>query len=355
MKRITALICALAGAIAVMQAQPEIAWQNTKHNFGAFDEADGPVTCRFVFTNTGDSPLTITAARASCGCTQPRYPREAVAPGDTASITVTYDPAGRPGRFSKSIYVDSDAKTDHRSRLLIEGVVVGTSETLSGRYPVDFGNLKMRTSAIMFGQVSKPHLKNVFIEAYNRSSDSIRPALVKAPDYITVNFEPKTVGPGEQFTIICYFNSAKCKTYGLVEDSVSLSVGDRVDRLPFVAIVNEDFSRLTAKERAKAPVCRPESETLDFGRIAAGSGKVSLSTDICNDGDNQLEIRRVYTVDPGVTVSIDRDSIKRGKKATLTVTVDRDALPGSLLNARISLITNDPQKPVRTIRAVGEL
>ena len=73
---------------AVAQAAPEATWLTKSHDFGAFDEDMGKVSCDFKVVNTGDEPLMILAARATCGCTVPAYTRDPIAPGDTATITV---------------------------------------------------------------------------------------------------------------------------------------------------------------------------------------------------------------------------------------------------------------------------
>lgn len=87
--------------IASLSAFADVKWQETVYDFGAFSEEMGAVSCDFVFVNNGPDAVAVTAARASCGCTTPKYTRDVVAPGDTGHITVTYDPAGRPGRFEK--------------------------------------------------------------------------------------------------------------------------------------------------------------------------------------------------------------------------------------------------------------
>lgn len=335
-------------------AEPRISWLTMRHNFGAFDEDDGIVTCNFKFVNTGDEALTVLSARASCGCTQPSYPSEAVAPGDTAEIVVAYNPTGRPGRFTKTIYIDTNTEPK-RSKLTITGVVIGAQSSVAGRYPVDMGALKFKNGSIMFGQVAKPHMKTVFAEAYNRSTDSVRLRVEAKPSYIDINFEPKTVGPGEQLSVICYLRSNGKDMWGLIEDSVRFTTGKEEFVLPLTAIINEDFSKMSASDREKAPVARLSTESADFGKVDRNGGEVSRTVELTNNGKNTLEIRRIYTVDPGVSVEVDKRSVKKGKSAEITITVDPKALPGALLNSRISVITNDPDHPVQTLRAVGEL
>ena len=62
----------------------------------------------FKFTNTGGSPLIITNAKGSCGCTVPSYNKEPIMPGETGEIGVKYA-TDRVGRFSKTITLTSNA------------------------------------------------------------------------------------------------------------------------------------------------------------------------------------------------------------------------------------------------------
>lgn len=101
--------------------QSEIKFDATVHNFGTFYESKPVLTCFFKFTNTGDAPLIINQAIASCGCTIPDYTQKPVMPGKTGEISVTYNGTGRyTGHFKKIVTVRSNAKT-RLVRLYIEG------------------------------------------------------------------------------------------------------------------------------------------------------------------------------------------------------------------------------------------
>ena len=101
----------LATGMATAQQKAVIAATATSHDFGVIKEADGKVSHTFVIKNEGDAPLVVTRVIASCGCTTPEWTKEPIAPGKTGDIKVTYNPAGRPGPFSKSISVYSNGKT----------------------------------------------------------------------------------------------------------------------------------------------------------------------------------------------------------------------------------------------------
>ena len=57
-------------------AQAELTFEKTSHDFGTFSEDDPVVTTTFKFKNSGDTPLVIHQAIASCGCTVPEYTKE---------------------------------------------------------------------------------------------------------------------------------------------------------------------------------------------------------------------------------------------------------------------------------------
>lgn len=106
-----------------MQAKkfPEIKFEKTTIDLGTFSMDDPIQKCTFKFTNVGDAKLVITSAHASCGCTVADYPKEFIAPGASAEITVTYDASHKmPGRFKKSIQVFTNCK-EEMTRIFIQG------------------------------------------------------------------------------------------------------------------------------------------------------------------------------------------------------------------------------------------
>ncbi len=116
----TSVFLTLALAAA---AKPVLTIEPTKHNFGNIRENGGSVTAEFTITNTGDEPLIIKDAQASCGCTRPTYPKAPIKPGESAVLKVTYNPMGRPGEFDKTITVRSNAKKN-KTTVRITGTVI---------------------------------------------------------------------------------------------------------------------------------------------------------------------------------------------------------------------------------------
>ncbi|MBO4822140.1 MAG: DUF1573 domain-containing protein [Prevotella sp.] len=117
----TTLLLMFAFTFASAQKQAEIKFDKKTHNFGTFSEKNAVHKCTFTFTNVGDAPLVINQAVASCGCTDPQYPKSPIAPGEKGTIEVTYDGTGKiPGHFKKSITVRTNGVTE-MTRLYVEG------------------------------------------------------------------------------------------------------------------------------------------------------------------------------------------------------------------------------------------
>ena len=66
-------------------------------------------TFSFRFKNTGDKPLVISSANASCGCTVPEKPEQPIMPGETGFIKVVFNSKGRVGPIQKVVQVVSNA------------------------------------------------------------------------------------------------------------------------------------------------------------------------------------------------------------------------------------------------------
>lgn len=113
----------------IAQNGPKIQFNKDVHDYGDLKYgADG--TVKFEFANTGKSPLIISNASASCGCTVPEWPKEPILPGKSSSITVKYD-TKRPGVINKSVTITSNAENDPTKILQIKGSVGAKPEAVS--------------------------------------------------------------------------------------------------------------------------------------------------------------------------------------------------------------------------------
>jgi Protein of unknown function (DUF1573) len=116
---------------------PKIVFKENEFDFKSVDE--GPkITHEFIFTNKGKEALVLSNVKASCGCTTPVWPKEPILPGQEGKILVTYNTSGRPGPFTKSITITSNA--DEANKVItIRGTVTSVPE--KNTVPVKEGNM----------------------------------------------------------------------------------------------------------------------------------------------------------------------------------------------------------------------
>ncbi len=89
--------------------KPEFKFETDEHNFGSIPQGES-VTYEFNFTNTGNEPIIISNAEGSCGCTVPVYPKQPIMKGQSSTIKVTFNSAGKIGIQDKTVTITSNAK-----------------------------------------------------------------------------------------------------------------------------------------------------------------------------------------------------------------------------------------------------
>ncbi len=100
---------------------PAFEFESMEYNFGVVDEGE-IVNHVFSFTNTGEAPLLIKNATATCGCTIPSWPKEAIAPGETGEIEVNFNSKGKPNQQTKTITITANTE-ESITKLTIKGMV----------------------------------------------------------------------------------------------------------------------------------------------------------------------------------------------------------------------------------------
>jgi hypothetical protein len=123
MKHILFLVLAMSLAVvnagpAARSTGPAIKFKETQHNFGSFKQGES-VEYTFVFTNTGDAPLVIENVERPCGCTDPSWTKEPVAPGKTGEVKIVYHSKDRPGAFRKTFTVTTNMNPQPKELLML--------------------------------------------------------------------------------------------------------------------------------------------------------------------------------------------------------------------------------------------
>ena len=98
-----------------------IKFEEEEFDFGTIQQGD-IVEHTYAFTNTGEVPLIIENASASCGCTVPNWPKEPIAPGEKGEINVKFDSKGKKGVQNKQVTIRANTNPNF-TKVMLKGTV----------------------------------------------------------------------------------------------------------------------------------------------------------------------------------------------------------------------------------------
>ncbi len=338
------LFCVLVSMFASAQ-KSVIYFEVKEHDFGKINEADGKITYVFDFENKGMSPLVISQVQASCGCTTPTWTKAPVEPGKKGSITVTYNPAGRPGIFNKSITVKNNS-ADEQVVLFIKGDVKAKQPTENDPYPVKMGGISLKAKVVQLNNVNKGDKQTRTLDFQNTSKVPIKLAFDNMAPYLTVTAIPEIINPGEEGKINLTFNSKNCAQWGLISDDIFViqngkKIYSEEFKLLLAGNVIEDFGKMTLDQKRKAPILEIPARTLQLGDIKIGTKRIGKFT-INNKGQSPLEIRSIINSNKELTVRHGKMSIAGGKSAHIVLELNTKNLTDGEYKKSITIQTNDP-------------
>lgn len=349
---------ALGLALAGLSAFASVEWLEKEYDFGRWSEADGLRDGKVRLVNHGPEAVVIRRVRPSCGCTGVDWPQKPIAPGDTAEIRFNYNPEGRPGAFEKTIKVFLD-DAEQPEVIRIKGTVIGAERSLRHRFPVEVGPLRLSERVIDLGDVVCGTVKNTFISAYNQSTEPVTPTLTTPRGDTRLPIElrllPPVAQPGETQTITIFFDSSKAPQQGVSESVSQFCAGDSCTDIRFRVNVVPATENLTAEQLKTAPLAKVAPSTIELPKIERKK-KSKIQFSITNEGKSPLEVRRIYSTDRAISIKGYPSRLKPGKSGTVTAELDPAVLDDAdVASGVIDIITNDPLRPVISVRYVGRI
>lgn len=127
-KAAPAVLIALAAASCVTGGfKPEspdpVVWVDSeKHDWGTI-QAVAPVEHVFKVRNTGGAGLNIARVQTSCGCTAAVMDHQFLKPGEETRLKVTFDPRGRSGPQTRTIWIHSNDPKTPQKQLVISSTI----------------------------------------------------------------------------------------------------------------------------------------------------------------------------------------------------------------------------------------
>jgi hypothetical protein len=342
--------------VAAVPAVADIQWLERDYDFGLMKEVAGPKTGHARFVNLGPDTTIINRVRPSCGCTGAEYTEGEIAPGDTAVVSFTYNPAGRPGRFEKTVKVYTGVNND-LTVINICGTVIGAPASLAADYPVEQGKLRLSSEKVDLGKVEHGYSNYVFLKGYNQSADSIHPMAEYDSKTLSVVMSSETVPPGDTFSVSFYFNSRLGNQLGVEVVPVAVYAdADKSDRID-VAVLTEvvpHAAKLTEQQLAVAPQLSLPEPRVELATANHGS-KVKFRFPIANAGVDELQVMRVYSRSDAVKITKIPTKLKSGKSAYVEGIVDLSKISAPAYGVVVELITNDPRIPIGEVRVSGQI
>lgn len=347
---LTLTFCAVA-----QNKKPTITFEEKSYDFGTVPEENGPVSHEFVFKNTGEEMLIISDVKASCGCTTPSWTKDPIQPGETGSVVAEYNPFNRPGSFSKTISVTSNAEPN-LTVLHIKGTVQPKPKTPEDDYPTKLGSLRTRYRSFNMGKITTKEPVTKTFDVYNDSDEAIIfSSTTVAPAHIQIEMLPQELLPRQKGSINITYDAKARSGLGFSSDNIRLFTNeaeDSVKEFNVMATIEEYFPPMTKEELDNAPRITFEKKSHDFGNIREGQ-LVKTDFIFTNTGRSPLNIRETKA-NCGCTVSSpDKSTLEPGESSKITVTFNSNGRRGKQQKS-ITIFSNDPTSPTQqlTITAI---
>lgn len=351
MRKAGLIIGLLISLSSFAQVTRPLHFNEESFDFGKVIEKDGPVTHVFEFTNSYNKPVKILMVKPSCGCTTPDWSKEEIQPGKTGFIKAQFNPKGRPGYFTKTLTVTSDAESSPFI-LQIKGSVVADAQKIASGFRVTNGNWRVKSSSLNLGKV---YIKNEYVVREFQFMNSGKKAVsylnkYDGPSYIRVNVEPKILQPGETGIIRIGYNGKLRNAYGHQSDNVVIHTDDETQpekSFNVQATLEDYFPELTPQEAAKSPRLLLNQTSLDFGRVKQNQATTKEVT-VTNLGQSALELRSIQGNCTCIKAESDKRSLKSGQSTTIKISYDPQDRKGTQ-QKNVTIYSNDPKDPVQRI------
>lgn len=356
MKRIAysaVFIIFLGFSLMAQERATQIKFTATTHNFGVIKEEGGLVSSNFEFTNIGNAPLIITNVLSSCGCTVSEWPKEPILPGAKGMIKASYNPKGRPGPFNQSITIYSNASASG-DVITLRGQVRPREKTVEEIYRRKIGEMGVANSHLSFGKVFNDQTKVDTLKVYNFSEEPLKVSFENIPKHVSVLNMPDKIDSKATGSIAFSFDASKVIDWGFVIDRIKLKInGENLQGniISLSANIEEDFSKLTEKELAKAPKINFLQVQKDFGNVQEGE-VIEHDFVFTNIGKSDLIIRKIKASCGCTTVAPKESIIKPGQQSSLSASFRTSGFSGRQ-SKTITVITNDPVKSTMVLRLSG--
>ena len=354
-KHIYLLIVSLLCTITAYSQTAESALKFTtqSYDFGHIREDGGEVKSLFTATNNSDSNIYVTSVTTSCGCTTASYSKDAIAPHASFEIAVQFNPYNRPGRIDKHIFVTT-SDSEQVITLQLKGYVQERERTVDELYPFDMGGgLRLRSNFHAFGYIEQGNSAEEHIGYINTSPSPLRIAIepLEASGVLTIDY-PTTIPTGATGDItLRYVIPSESNIYGTISDKMRIMIGGIEAQYIFSteAIAIDNFS---ISDDISAPRVEISKKIIKFGVINSDKEVLEEVITIENYGASPLKLRRIESTSEALECVAQSLTLQPNQSAELRVRLHTRRIKATegLYSERLRIITNDPIRPMHSIK-----
>ncbi len=317
-----------------------VVFEDRIYDCGDIQEKDGNVTRRFVYTNNSDSPVVIYKYLTPCKCTFADFGNEPVAPGKKGEVMVTYNPYGRPGRFSEEIsffFSDSIVRRVH-----IKGNVIPFNHPVTEDHPYELGNgLYSNLKIIKLGGI-RPSQDALIIYRLANGTDKQMEIGFSAPEHLRDNLifpETLTLAPDERITLNVGYHMPD-GVLGLQNVGVQITVNGRL--LPKPLTLQAVGIPQKTGQTPDSPVLSYKESSFQFKSTSEAQ---PFEIELTNSGKSTLWILAA-SLPEGITSELAKDiQIRPGETRSFRSSLlIPDSYKGDYHDC-IYIVTNDPVRP----------
>ena len=328
------------------------------YNFGIIAEEGGKVSHAFTLVNNAAEPLVITRVSVDCGCTTPSWTEEAIAPGDSTSVLVSYDPAGRPGTFIKYLRVYNNL-TPAPVELSVKGNVStrGTTSATDRLYQNSIGTVLVSNRVLAF-PVTEGGVENVVrFVLNNHGATPVKVTIANLPPYLQINKSTFTLAADEPEELYLTTALRDGEDVGFLSRDLHISVQDvatgdvKEGTMGLYLPAIPRFVQATPQEIPTADL----KTYVSLGALSAlEQPALTIDLPIRNIGTAPLQVFAVDADDPALSFPFFSQRVEPGTEGKITCRVDTQLLLQEKrgLQGNVSLLMNDPSGPLRKIKLV---
>ncbi|HOF16568.1 MAG TPA: DUF1573 domain-containing protein [Bacteroidales bacterium] len=355
MKKILSIIL-LTVAYFSINAQ-SIKFTETSHEFYHIQEAGGPVSCQFLFTNMSTADITVKSVQTtSCPCLSFKWDSKKIAPNEKGIITVTVNPLNRKGMFAYPLSVTViENNQEVNYDLMVKGYIVPIPKTKEEEYGMREGNLRYKTNQKKY-VVHREQVVTDTFHFYNVWDSTMTFTTGNLPPSVKVLHLTESLQPKEEGIVVFSFDAKIKNDWGSVYERLFIVTNDpeRAQKTFYIiAEIYDDFESWTDEQKANAPRIYTESDSYDFGTDTSGKSITHTFT-IKNVGKSPLLVRKVKTSCGCTTLKQVKSEILPGESVPVEVIFNTRGKTGNRMQ-NVDLITNDPLQPKLSLFIKGNL